>query len=123
LIGWVAASSGVQISALVADRDRCHLIKPRTGIGSLSMLFEQFESCCAIDLPVDEDYRCLSSLLSKIKRVQSEPSQIIILSDFLGLNNASQKLMESLCLRHQVLVFQVADQTECDNSDLGGSLY
>jgi uncharacterized protein (DUF58 family) len=114
LVAWIAAASGVQMSALVADQNRCHLIKPRTGIASLSMLFEQLDSSCAIDLPVTGDYRCLNALLSKIKRFQSEPSQIILLSDFLGLDDASLKLMQSLCLRHQVLAFQVTDQIECD---------
>lgn len=112
-IGWLATFANERLGGMVASIETIHPVQPvKTRSGLMSLFFYLSESSDRV-LPVQTEGSQLNSMLMELRKVKAG-STLILISDFLGIDDATPGLLQSLVRQHDVSAFWVQDISEID---------
>lgn len=112
-IGWLATLASERLGGLVASVETLYPVQPvktRTGLMSL---FSYLVESCERSLPVQTESSQLNSLLIELRKVRPG-SSLILISDFMGIDDSTPGLLQALVRQHDVSAVWVYDSSEVD---------
>ena len=110
-LGGREARRGREISVIILDTP-CHWLAPQQGMLSLKLMIRLANKPCP---PVPEDSSSAESwkkILSGIKQQVSADSDVFIFSDFCGLSDADNHLLQLLGHHYSLRAIQLMDPSE-----------
>ena len=111
-LGWLASFSGDRIGGLVAAPGFHREVRPgRTRTGLLGVFHHLAEASRAETREAKRVQR-LDFLLRELQRVVKPGSIIALISDFLGLDDASMEMLSAVIKHNEVGIFWIHDDTE-----------
>lgn len=117
-IGWLATFANERLGGLVTSTEALYPVQPvktRTGLMSL---FSYLVKSSDRALPVQTEDSQLNSMLIELRKVKSG-STLILISDFLGIDDATPELLQALVRQHDVSAIWVHDLSETDEWHAG----
>jgi uncharacterized protein (DUF58 family) len=113
-IGWLANGSGERLGGMVASIDALHQVRPvKTRSGLMSLLSYLAQSCDR-DLPIQVEASQLNAMLTSLRQVKAG-STLILISDFLGIDENTSGLLQSLSGQHDLSAIWIHDVSETDD--------
>jgi len=119
LLGWNTVQRGDRLGALLFD-EHSHLeLPPRRGQKPFVHLLRQLSTHPAWDrsvLPAIQENaaNALNQALMRLRRVTQPGSQLILLSDFMGLNGQSSAHLAQLARHNDLLLLDIHDPLEAE---------
>jgi uncharacterized protein (DUF58 family) len=112
-IGWLATFASERLGGLVASVEALYPVQPAKTRSGLMSLFAYLVESSDRALPVQTEGSQLNSMLIELRKVKSG-STLILISDFLGIDDATPELLHALIRQHDVTAIWIHDQTEID---------
>ena len=120
-IGWLASFSGERIGGLVASPEYHREIRPgKTRTGLLSV-FHHLARAGALQPAGSGGANRLNYLVNEIKRLAKPGTEILLISDFLGIDRQTRELLSALSRHNQVGAYWIFDT--CEVSGWPGGTY
>ncbi|MFT5657021.1 MAG: hypothetical protein ACI9KN_000293 [Gammaproteobacteria bacterium] len=113
-IGWLASFAGECLGGLVASTNSLYSVQPVKTRAGLMSLFSCLVKSCNCALPVQAEDSQLNAVLIALRKVKAG-STLVLISDFLGIDEQTPDLLQSLVRRHEVLAVWVHDKCETDD--------
>ena len=112
-IGWLATLASERLGGLVASIEALYPVQPVKTRSGLMSLFSCLAKSCDRDLPVPTEASLLNSMLIELRKVKSG-STLILISDFLGIDDDTPGLLQTLASQQDVSAVWVHDLSETD---------
>ena len=113
-VGWLASAAGDRPGGLIVAPEYHHEIAPgKTRSGLLAVLHHLAETI-SIDQPESNGASRLNFLLRELQRVVKPGSIIVLISDFIGVDEQSAEMVSALVKHNDVVAFWVHDCTEVE---------
>jgi uncharacterized protein (DUF58 family) len=110
-LGWLANFSGERLGGMVASIDALYQVRPvKTRSGLMSLLSYLAQSCDR-DLPIQVEASRLNTMLTSLRQVKAG-STLILMSDFLGIDDNTPGLLQSLSRQHDLSAIWIHDASE-----------
>jgi uncharacterized protein (DUF58 family) len=113
-LGWLATSSGDRLGGLVVSPEAHYPINPGKTRAGLMSLFHRLAEACDQKLPLEQTSSRLNTMLAELQRSVKPGSTIVLISDFLGVDNKTPELLQSVVKKHDVIAFWIYDKTETE---------
>jgi len=113
-IGWLASFAGDRIGGIIVAPDCHYEVRPDKKRAGLLEVFHHLAAASRIALPPENGASRLSFLLRELHRVVKPGSIIALLSDFVGLDEASLEIMSALARHNDLNAFWIHDKTEIE---------
>lgn len=111
-IGWLASFAGDRIGGLIAAPDSHHEVRPGRDRSGLLGVFHHLADASRTELPPANRPGRLNFLLRELQRVVKPGSIIALISDFIGIDEASLEVISALAKHNDINVFWIYDQSE-----------
>lgn len=111
-LGWLASFSGDRVGGVVVSPARVYPVKPLRNRRGLLAMFHNLAAACEQNLPLAQAPGRLNRLLNELQRSVKPGATIVLISDFLGIDNNTGALLQSLVKHHELVAFGVYDKTE-----------
>jgi uncharacterized protein (DUF58 family) len=113
-IGWLATFSGDRLGGLVVSMDSQYPVKPGKTRTGLMSLFHRLAESCNVELPVTQANSRLNLILGELQHSVKPGSIIVVISDFLGIDENTPGLLQPLAKHNDMIAFWVHDRTETE---------
>lgn len=111
-LGWLSSFAGDRIGGLIAAPEFHREVRPGKTRSGLLAVFHHLADASRIALPPVSGPSRLNFLLRELERVVKPGSIIALISDFMGLDSESLKILSALARHNDVNAFWIHDQTE-----------
>jgi len=122
-LGWLASLAGERIGGLVASPEYHSEIRPGKTRSGLLGVFHHLERAAELRPPgpghSNRNRNRLNYLLNEINRVARPGADILLISDFLGCDQQTQRVLSSICRHNQVHAYWIYDDSEVDDWPAG----
>lgn len=113
-IGWLASFDGDRLGALVVSPDDHYPVKPLKTRSGLMTLFHQLAQASRQTLPLAPSHSRLNTLLAELRHSVIPGSTIVLISDFLGIDQNTAEILRSLGKHQDMVAFWVHDCSEVE---------
>jgi hypothetical protein len=118
-LGWLASLAGERIGGLVASPEYHSEIRPGKTRRGLLGVFHHMARAAALRPAGPGDSNRLNYLLNELSRVARPGAEVLLISDFLGCDRQTQRLLSSICRHNQVHAYWIYDGSEVDDWPTG----
>ena len=120
-IGWLASFCGERIGGLIASPEYHREIRPGKTRSGLLSVFHHLGRAGELQPPRLGDVSRLNYLVSETKRLAKPGSDILLISDFMGIDSQTREILSTLSRHNQVYAYWIFDSSEV--SDWPGGIY
>jgi uncharacterized protein (DUF58 family) len=120
-VGWLASFCGERIGGLVASPEYHREIRPGKTRSGLLSVFHHLARAGELRPPGSGDVNRLNYLAGEIKRLAKPGTDILLISDFLGIDRQTREVLSALSRHNQVYAYWIFDTSEV--SDWPGGNY
>lgn len=110
-IGWLANFSTEKLGGIVASTDAIYQVRPVKTRSGLMSLLSFFSQSCDRDLPIQVEASRLNKMLISLRQVKAG-STLILVSDFLGIDDNTPGLLQALTRQHDLSAIWIHDASE-----------
>jgi len=111
-LGWLASFAGDRIGGLIVAPDFHREVRPGKTRSGLLTVFHHLADASHIELPPATGPSRFNFLLRELERVVKPGSTIALISDFIGLDTESLKILSALARHNDINAFWINDETE-----------
>lgn len=119
-VGWFASAHGERIGGLVASRAHRAEIRPGKTRSGLLGIFHHLARADALREPAATGPAQLNYLLGELKRVARPGTDIALVTDFLGCDEATLQALATLTRHNQLFCYWINDVSEISAWPRGG---
>lgn len=115
IIAWTVTQQGDRVGGLIFSAQTHHEFLPRsrqTGVLPFLASLSQYSQLLSsfVESPQEQDN--FNHALRRLRRVTKPGSRVVLISDFYGLNENSEKYLSRLCGHNDVLAYHICDPLE-----------
>lgn len=114
-IGWLASLAGDRIGGLIVAPESHQEVRPGKSRSGLMGVFHHLAEASKIDMPPAHTNNRLNFLLREVQRVVKPGSIIVVISDFIGIDEQTPELLSTVVKHNDVNAFWIHDDTEIDD--------
>jgi uncharacterized protein (DUF58 family) len=118
-LGWLANLAGERIGGLVASPEYHSEIRPGKTRSGLLGVFHHLARAAELRPPGPGDSNRLNYLLNELSRVARPGADVLLISDFLGCDRQTQRVLSNICRHNQVHAYWIYDNSEVDDWPTG----
>jgi uncharacterized protein (DUF58 family) len=111
-LGWLSSFAGDRIGGLIAAPEFHREVRPGKTRSGLLTVFHHLADASRVELPAANGPGRFNFLLRELERVVKPGSIIALISDFMGLDSESLKILSALARHNDINAFWIHDQTE-----------
>lgn len=114
-VGWLASFAGDRLGGLIAAPQAHYEVRPGKTRAGLMGVFHHLVETLNAARDAGQSASRLNFLLRELQRVVRPGSVIALISDFIGIDEATPELVSALVKHNDVNAFWIHDQTEVDD--------
>lgn len=113
-LGWLASFDGERLGALVISPDDHYPVKPLKTRSALMATFHRLVQACQQSLPLPWSSSRLNTMLAELQQSVIPGSTIVLISDFLGIDQQTPEILRVLGKHQDIVAFWVHDRSETE---------